>query len=366
MVVDALAIPNAPGVSEVSRDVLPMLKPATRSMTAGQIAAILGGVWGDGDQFPATRVSGSGSVNETYRITTPDQGVCYLRIPPSAADLKRSGAPGWLVPDGLRRERGVIERLVQRPGLAHLLPITIAHDFTRKQIDRDWVIQREVRGFAASDLLTRRDVRPEVTDPVWRACGDLVADIHATRVEHDQFGPVSHGMQFQYWIDLVRADVDGLIGDAADHEALHLALIRLRGLVETHAGRLAEVRQPTLIHSDLSLHHVFLADAGSGGYRVTGLIDLEFARFADASCEKLFTAMLWLGEQQPLTLGVVNECLAMFGDAGDRTRATIYAAIALGWNATLKDCLGDRPEAARLATVIPGLCDQLAYGWTSR
>jgi aminoglycoside phosphotransferase len=223
----------------------------------------------------------SGTVNQTVRIELEDSREFIMRVAPGPAEA--AVGPSWMSTNGLRRERAAIALL---DGIRHLLPVTMASDFTRGSLGRDWVIQEIVPGVPfpgnAAELASadRRDL--------WRQLGAATARIHAVRGAW--FGPPSDGPRFPTWTALIRNDIAGFRRDAERWQLKIDAFDALANLVESSRVELDAV-PPVLIHSDLSLDHVFVVEGGDG-WRISGLIDLEFARFADPVSEGLLLEVL--------------------------------------------------------------------------
>lgn len=212
---------------------------------------------------------GGGSVNETYRVGFDDGGAVILRIAPGLEKISAS----WMTTRGLRREQAAIAYL---ESLENILPRTIIFDRTGTIIPEDWVLQSVVRG------------QPWPTTTVnattWRDLGRVVRAMH--RVMGSWFGPPTDGQRLPTWTALLQADLEGFRLDA---QVAGVAVPEFEALAEaigTHADELDRVR-PVLIHSDLSLQHVFVENNA-----VSGLIDLEFARFADPLSEGLLLDMM--------------------------------------------------------------------------
>lgn len=210
-----------------------------------------------------------GSVNQVFRLAFATGEEAILRIAPAGADLTAS----WMTADGLRREQAAYALLEP---IRHLLPRTIHADFTRETIDRDWVVQSVVPG-APWPVSA-------VTMETWEQLGQMVRAIHA--VAGTWFGPPSHGIRAPTWTALVRDDLAGFRADAARYGAEPPVFDAIDAFLDAHAATLDAVT-PTLIHSDLALDHVFVREG-----RVSGLIDLEFARFADPLSEGLLLELL--------------------------------------------------------------------------
>jgi Ser/Thr protein kinase RdoA (MazF antagonist) len=218
----------------------------------------------------------SGTVNQTVRIELEDRREVIMRVAPGPAEA--AAGPSWMTANGLRRERAAVALL---DAIRHLLPVTVASDFSRGAMGRDWAIQAIVPGVPLSGI------EASLADPdrrdLWRQLGEVTSRIHAVR--GSWFGPPADGPRFLTWTALIRDDIAGFQRDAERWQLDSSAFDSLATLVDSARDELDAV-PPVLIHSDLSLDHVFVVE-GEDGWRISGLIDLEFARFADPLSEGL-------------------------------------------------------------------------------
>ncbi|MGC4189865.1 MAG: aminoglycoside phosphotransferase family protein [Thermomicrobiales bacterium] len=304
------------------------------ALTPNQLAAIVRRAFGEDAALREVSPVGGGTVNEVWRIAVEGEPDAILRVAPSY-EAAESG-PSWLTPDGLRREQAAIALL---PRLAPILPRTIRFDGSREIVDRDWVMQTIVPGRPWSEVDAALD--DATRTGLWRRMGTICRTIH--NVHGPVFGP-AHDPVCATWADLLQDDVQGLVEDARRFGIDPEPFVRLRSAVERHRAVLNRVTTPALIHSDLGPRHCFVEVDDAGMWRIVGLIDLEFARFADPLSEsaiELFDLMppdarfrnaFWKG------YGLVETPL------GSDIRAAIYSAIALGWVATDLARLDTRAE----------------------
>lgn len=297
----------------------------------------------------AVRLSG-GSINTTYALRRMDGSSAILRVAPS--DATAGTGPSWLTPWGLRREAAVIALL---PDLHRLLPVTIAHDFRRAVIDRDWVIQDVMPGALLSDL--DATLPADERTALWAELGAITRRLHAVRGE--AFGPPVHGQRFDRWSDLLLHDAGQLIEDAGRFALSTSPFDRLRRLTGELATVLDDGVTPRLVHSDLAPSHVFVDRTAEGMFRIAGIIDLEFGRFADPQMERLITTLCWGDPLASIASSFFRGYGRDFASPEDRIRLRIYVAIALGWSATIlawRDQGEDLPGVMRqLDDVLNGL-----------
>lgn len=285
-----------------------------------------------------------GSINTTFRIDLRDGPSAILRVAPSDAAAGRG--PSWLTPWGLRREQSVIA--LATPALGTLLPKTIASGFDRVLIDRDWIIQERMPGVPLStvDAALPRDERTAL----WTELGRLTARLHATPGQ--RFGAPVAGPRFERLSDLLRNDADGLLDDAARFDLPGAPFRRLRARIDELADVFDDNPGPRLIHSDLARSHVFVDRVGDAPFHVSGIIDLEFGRFADPQFERLITSFQWGNAPMEMKLAFFAGYGRRFDTPEDHLRLRVYVALALAWSATIL-AFHDRRES------MPGVIAQM-------
>ncbi len=295
-------------------------------VTDRELQAIVGNAFGPQPASTAwVRLSG-GQINDTRLLTLANGHRCVLRVAPSEATA--IAGPSWFTPYGLRRELAVIE---VASALRDYLPVTVAHEFDHSVIDRDWVVQQVMPGVSLASIDDSLD--SVARSAIWTELGAFTQRLHA--LSSDRFGPPAWGPRFTRWSDLVAWDVAGMVEDAGRFGLPVAVFEHLARMVDRFAALLDEVTTPSLIHSDLWQPHVFVNRDADGAYRLSGVIDLEFGRFADSVSEHL---------QPTFDLGNVPDhmrsaFMAGYGPftprPGDAIRTRIYRAVGLSWAATL-------------------------------
>ena len=166
--------------------------------------------------------------------------------------------------------------------------------------------------------------------------------MHATRGA--EFGPPVEGFGHASLSELVRWDVTGFLVDAQRFDIDPEPFQRLVELVNHSVKILDEVVEARLIHSDLQQHHVFVRRTAPGAVEITGLIDLEFARFSDPGAESVFVTYELEGDPEGSLAAFCQgyECYSPSHD--DRIRLAIHALTALGWAATDLHRVGQREK----------------------
>lgn len=299
---------------------------AQHDLMDSDLRRVVTAAYGSSDILDLATPLGGGSINTSYVLRMRNGSPVILRVAPS--DATAAAGPGWLTPWGLRREAAVI---ALAPDLHELLPVTIAHDFERAVIDRDWVIQRVMPGVSLSaiDATLAADER----DQLWVELGTITRRLHSVR--GDRFGPPVCGERLDRWSDLLAQDAEGLVEDALRFALPALPFERLLHLIERLAPVLDESLTPHLVHSDLARSHVFVDRTDGAPYRITGIIDLEFGRFADPRMERLITSFRWGNAPAEMAPAFFRGYGRTFESLEDRARLQVYVALALGWSATI-------------------------------
>lgn len=264
-------------------------------------------------------VSG-GTVNNTYRLTA-DGSTWYLRIGPTASEVE--AGPSWFTGRGLEREQLAIAYWSDHQ---HLFPKAVHTDFTRSQIGSDWVIQEAVPGRPWEEI--QSELSPEQSRSLWEQFGKLVAELHA--YTSTEFGLPDSGAGFSVWSELCRWDAAGFVTDAHKFDLPVEPFQRLCDLIDRSTYELDEIKTPRLIHSDLGLRHVMVETAEDTA-TITGILDIEFARFADAYSESLFVAQALQKKKDPMFEVFLDAYGAERPDRDARLRSHIYQLVAMAW-----------------------------------
>lgn len=250
-------------------DFRPLDRPAgafQQPLTPEQIEAVTTRVCGPDVEVAAATELGWGGYNTTYRVELAD-GPVILRVAPEPA---RQTRVEWQF---MRNEYLAAPYFAP---IAHLLPRTIAADFTQELIPRDYVVQAVLRGRPAADVLPAYP--PAERAPFYRELGRLTRLVHG--VAGPGFGTVA-GPHFATWSEALVAcfadnalDLEDLSLDAAD--------VREAGELATRdAALLDEITEPRLLHGDLWTVNVMIEP----DLTVTGVYDHDRSWWGDPAAD---------------------------------------------------------------------------------
>jgi aminoglycoside phosphotransferase (APT) family kinase protein len=277
-----------------------------------------------------------GTVNTVLRARHPDGGRVYLRIGPPGLEIE--AAPSWMRPDGLACEVLMLDWIHKSLSCA---PVTIAAGF--RCLGHHWLVQERVPGESLDVVLPRLSIE-EIME-IWRQLGSLSALLHG--ISGPWFGTPNGGQRFPTWAEMVRADAAGLLDDARRFGLDQDPFRRLLAEIDQHRGALQMVARPAVVHSDLDSRHVFV-ERRDAMWRITGLIDWEYARYADPLSESFIVDLLG----RPVDDSRRAAFLSGYGFDGDmanhpvfQARQAIYRRIIAGWATT---------DVARLAQDVSG------------
>ena len=230
-----------------------------------------------------------GSINRVARIELQGGTALILRIAPSYDEA--FDEPTWLTHEKLAEEQRTLQRLAKVKSIGKLLPRTIHFEDSLAFDVGDMVIQTFVSGQSAASVLPSMTAAERLD--FYRQLGEMTRDLHS--VSSKWFGPSWSGDRLPTWSALVLSDCKGFLEDA---DAMDLPEAEFEELMQLVADNGAELEAipSAFIHSDLSMEHVFI-EQKSNQWKISGLIDLEFARFADPVSEGLLLEMLQCSDQ---------------------------------------------------------------------
>ncbi|WP_326833779.1 aminoglycoside phosphotransferase family protein [Amycolatopsis rhabdoformis] len=293
-------------------DLRPLDRPAgafQQQLTADQIETVCERVFGPGTQVREATELGWGGYNTTYRVELGD-GPVILRVAP---EPERQTRIEWQF---MRNEYLAAPYFAP---IAHLLPRTIAADFTHEVIPRDYVVQAVLTGRAGPDVLPTYP--PAERGPFYRELGRLTRLVHGVR--GPGFGPVA-GPHFATWSEALVAYFADNALDLEDRGLDAADLREVGRLATADAALLDEVTSPRLLHGDLWTINVMLTP----DLTVTGVYDHDRSWWGDPAADwPIHMALAKPGAER-------DEFWTSYGPLDDsppaRRRALYYRARHLG------------------------------------
>ncbi|HEY6788368.1 MAG TPA: aminoglycoside phosphotransferase family protein [Trebonia sp.] len=247
-----------------------------RSLSTGQIAAMLSRAGINWDQVTDAALLDGGTFNSVYRVALADGAALILKAapPPEMPVLRHE--------HGLLRSETLLYTLAGGRGIAGVP--AVVHDggefFLMTELPgQPWPV---VEGRLSDSQ--RRSLRADV--------GRLVAWLHT--ITGAGFGYPSHalGPLAATWRAAFGVMMDAVLADTEDFRAaLPLPPAAIRDLTAAHAAALDEVTTPVLVHFDLWDGNI-LVDLGGGTPRIGGLIDAERAFWGDPLADFVSLALM--------------------------------------------------------------------------
>lgn len=237
-----------------------------QSVTTEQVQAICRRAFGSDTQVVSAVEFGNGMYNNTYRVDIGENRPIILRVAPEPARQYR------IERELMRNEHASVPFLAP---IAPMIPRTLAADFTREIIGRDYLFQTMLDGVPAPEGIGHYP-RPQWTS-FFRQMGEIAGSIHAVRGE--RFGSVT-GPWFDTWSGAVIALFADLAADL-DDAGLHSADVRdVAAAAHEHEAVLDEVTEPRLLHGDLWTVNVMM-EPGAAEPTISGVFDNDRTSWGD-------------------------------------------------------------------------------------
>ena len=239
-------------------------------LAAGDVARVVSAWRRRPDDLEDVELIAGGGYNTTFRLTLVDGTQAVLRVAPRPED-ERPSERGMM-----RNEWAAIPFL--RP-VAHLMPATLAADFTRELINRDYLIQSFLPGVRARETI--KAWAPSEVTGFWRSLGEILARIHT--VTATTFGRVI-GPHHDSWSQTMRACFLA-VADGCDELRLDSKDLRvLANLTAEYANHLDQIVRAHLLHGDLIPGNV-MVDPEHPHRGVTGIFDCDRAWWGDPAAD---------------------------------------------------------------------------------
>lgn len=246
-----------------------------QGISADEITAVCHQTFGTQTQVISARELGSGLFNSTYLVNFDDGQQIILRVSPHA----QAGAFTHEL-HLLRREQALEPHL---DGIAHLVPRTLAADFSRQLLDRDYVIQTFLPGEIWDEV--KEDLSEADHLALWQQLAGIAKQIHT--VNGANFGFPDGQPSFTRWSTAVAHITTIMRTDLAAMQLDRPATQIFAERMEAGQALLDTVDQPYLLHGDLWPKNV-LINRSQSPPQIVGLLDAERGIWGDPLAEWIF------------------------------------------------------------------------------
>jgi aminoglycoside phosphotransferase (APT) family kinase protein len=221
----------------------------------------------DTTPLSAVQLTG-GHYNTTYRVHLNDDHPVILRIAPEPARQSR------IEHALMRNEHASLPFFAP---IAAMMPRTLFADFTHDLVNRDYLWQTMLDGIPAATAL-KTYPRPQWTD-FYRQLGTITRSVHDVRGH--RFGPVA-GPTFATWSEAVLTSLTNTVADLTDAHLDADDLIDVASTATHHQSVLDEITEPRLLHGDLWIPNLMLAE---DSLTITGVLDHDRASWGDPEAD---------------------------------------------------------------------------------
>ncbi len=223
-----------------------------------------------GERSWTCRPFGAGKFSQTFAVLSEDGEEFVLRIAPPDSVLQL-----FYEYHMMRQEPGIHRRLLKETSVP--APQILGYDFSRRLIDRDFLIMPRLPGKPLSTVT----LSPTAGDRAFCEWGQFVAEIHKVVDPDNRFGYLGEHncMEPQSsWRDAFRVmyhkELDdicscGVYSQTQANDAM--------ALLEEHLGVFESCQTSTLCHGDLWITNLLVQPDGE----VTGVIDFDRACWGD-------------------------------------------------------------------------------------
>jgi aminoglycoside phosphotransferase (APT) family kinase protein len=256
----------------------PITRPADdfqQGISAEEITAVCRHYFGTQTQVISARELGSGLFNSTYLITLVNEQQVILRVSPHPQ------AAVFTHEQHLLRREQALEPYLRTVG--HFIPHTLAADFNRQLLDRDFVFQTFLPGEIWDE------VQGELTEAdqtaLWCQLAAIAKQIHA--MKGSCFGFPDGQPSFERWRTAVAHITHIMRRDLAARQLDQPQTQIFADQLQAGAALLDTVAEPQLLHGDLWPKNV-LIDRRQSPPQIVGLLDAERGIWGDPLAEWIF------------------------------------------------------------------------------
>lgn len=239
-------------------------------LTAAEILTVTRAAFGEGTTVRSATELAGGYYNNTYKIDLGDDRPVVLRVAPEPARQAKAD------PEMMRNEHASVPHLAP---VAHLLPRTLAIDFTHQVIGRDYLFQTFLVGMPAEEVLTT--YAEPVRGAFFRQLGAITRSVHSVR--GPGFGRVA-GPVHERWSDALFTWFDRAAADLTDAGLDAGAITKLVEVADRDRAVLDEIAEPRLLHGDLWVGNTMLAQ-GTPEPLINGVFDCDRTLWGDPEAD---------------------------------------------------------------------------------
>ena len=244
---------------------------------------------GKADPLGLTPIA-TGKHNSSYWVDSA-QGRMVLRLAP------RDDAGFLFYERRMMRQEPALHALIRARTSIPIAEVA-AHDFSRTQIDRDYMLLHALPGAPLSDTPS---LASAARDATLRQVGDYLRQLHGLTA-HACLGVDGYGYLGEHhpiepqptWFAAFRVMWHSLIDDIVACGAYnHPEAQILRALLDDHHKQFEHAVVPRLLHMDVWAQNILIDSAGN----VTGLVDFDRALWGDPEIE--FAVLDYCGISAP-------------------------------------------------------------------
>jgi len=219
------------------------------------------------------RLIESGGFNTSYIVSRYDKEDVVLRV-----------APGKEV-DTFALEKGLLRRehavMPYASSSVKGVPGVLHADFSKKVIDRDYVVLEFLEG-ASGDSVITAGVCSNEEELIWRQLSEISDDSGSVLGSH--FGFPYPGVSGETWGDAVISIIEVMVSDIQKYGLPAVLPREFLSVSKSHIDTLNEIQNPQLVHGDLWPKNT-LIDNSKCDMEIVGTLDWERAFWGDQKAE---------------------------------------------------------------------------------
>ncbi|MGV9668822.1 phosphotransferase family protein [Nocardia niigatensis] len=252
--------------------------------TERELQAMAARIFGAGTRITSAVELADGTYNNTFRVDIGAGRPVILRIAPEPGRQHR------IEPELMRNEHSTIPYLAP---IAALMPQLLGIDFTHAVIGRDYMFQTLLDGIPAPAGL--KSYPAGRLPGFFQQIGAWARSIH--EVSGPGFGRVA-GPQYPTWSEALISWFECAVADLTDAGLDAADAREVIGMLDRHRDVLDDIRTPRLLHGDLWIVNLILADSVDRP-TITGIVDNDRTWWGDPEADwPIFMALRKPGTQR--------------------------------------------------------------------